>query len=1853
MRERAKVYLTKNFLLAAFFFPLLAGNVLLGCAQKEGKPTPKFKVLEFFPPNNFSLSQTDIVITASFSKLLDQKTINKDNIKVYKDGAEIDVEIRIVNGQKIEIRPRTSLTPGRYKVVISKNVRSITGEVLGQEFSWEFSVVEGEPPTGEIPPPLLPPLVKEIYPPHNGMVGRDTIVYVVFSKDVVGVDENTFILQDKNGRIISSSVIYIQEGKVAVLRPIGLLQPADTYIATLKAGVKSKDGKDEIKKDIVWMFRTFGQGEDTTPPEVIFISPEDGSTNVPTNTQIVIFFSEDINPETIPGNIKILEIETGKEVLFVYEYSRGVLTLKPEMLSPGRTYRVSVRGIEDRAGNMMVGEKISQFTTTKSPAGGGGGNAGNGGGGGGGNAGGGDGGGGVANDTTPPEIKEIYVDNMKINLPDTPDNVTVTPTIKVAFSEKVNPESVNSSSFFISDGVNKISSSISMNLELTAASLSPISPLDTGKTYWVFITSGIEDRAGNNLANPITFSFRTLSPPEIRINSPRDGEYVSGIISIETEFTGTPEKLELWINSLKRQTALPPLSSPFVFQEDTRLYEDGEKIIKVIAYYSGGSNVSYSVRATFDNTPPDIAIQAPSEGEVISGTYTIRAVINDSPDGVLRKVELYIDGVFHSSLISPTSPPNIYDFMIDTTALSDGNHTIEIKAEDMAGNRSSSGVRNVKVDNTPPTVSFSTPTTDDIVGMKVILEANASDTVGIQKVEFFVNSSQICDADTAVCEATTSPYRIIWDSTSISYDPSAVLEVRATDLAGHTTTYKISVTVDNSPPSVGINLPAAGSYLRGTATVEIAHSDETEVTSVVILIDNEELVQALSPSSPYSAVWNTTAYADGTHSIKAVAYDTVGNSRSEEITVVVDNTPPGGTIILPVDGTYTNDDTIGIEVNATDNILVDKVDFYLNGSLIGSDSTSPYQVVADISSLGETSHSITAVVYDRAGNFSETPSPVTFIVDRTPPDVEFVRPLSFNDSPPEGVVDGTETVEVRASDTQLVDTITIEVKGSISLGSCTINSSSGTCIKNWATSGDSTETLRAEARDKAGNVGVTEIVVLVDNFIPAVSVTSPTSGYLRCPTDVVLGGRGEDANSITAIVIRLIDLGSFSESANTIFTFSPPESPAEAFATLTNSECAPDGWKRVEVTAYDRGGKSASRFLDFFVDNTPPGLNIAFPTNTECVSDNPSGTTKVVFDACDDAFLRSLTLYVNSTPVQSVNPSSQISCSSPQTYNFSWRSRDFSDGSATVKVVAVDNAGNFTEQTVNIQIDNSPPTVTINTPADNSVISSPINVNVVLGDSGCAPPSYPFEKVEYEITVSGVSAWASSTDDCSTTGRIPCTDSNVGSGTSSFTWSATEYCGYFVIKARGYDYAGNSAEDTAILKIHPLGCPIDENWSPVPLVGAIRTTPIVRDIDGDGKKELILGTDSGRVYAVSKDTFITNSDAAGSVVRTIPMEVVVSGSPKLIYGTGDGDRRIRALNLTGALLTHFANFLTETAIFSHPATLYADGTTAAVIIGDLKGRAPIYKISSSGFSIMDCIPAGTPLTCGLNSTPIEDSNGDSQPDIVSSPLPVDTDLDGKYDLVVITATDGYITGVDISTKSKVWTIYTGSVIKTSPILADIGNDGNFEILVGTYGGGLYCVSETGGICSSAGWTTQYYTAGGQIYAPPAVVDVDSCLPTGDPSEEIVFGNSGGNLIILSSAGAEKVKVSLGSAVVSSPAIADINGDGCGEIFISTVDGKIHGFYLVNRGGTPYPEYLTGFPVSTGGFISRDTSPVICDLDGDGNIELATGNDSSTLRVFDLGPGSAAGPVKWIPGGRFCTPNAFGCQKRWDTSICGW
>ncbi len=80
-----------------------------------------------------------------------------------------------------------------------------------------------------------------------------------------------------------------------------------------------------------------------------------------------------------------------------------------------------------------------------------------------------------------------------------------------------------------------------------------------------------------------------------------------------------------------------------------------------------------------------------------------------------------------------------------------------------------------------------------------------------------------------------------------------------------------------------------------------------------------------------------------------------------------DTTPPTTSITSPTNGA-TVTGSITISANASDNVGVTNVEFYRGTTLIGSDSTSPYSVSWDTTTVTNGSYSLTSRAFDAAGN---------------------------------------------------------------------------------------------------------------------------------------------------------------------------------------------------------------------------------------------------------------------------------------------------------------------------------------------------------------------------------------------------------------------------------------------------------------------------------------------------------------------------------------------------------------------------------------------------------------------------------------------------------------------------------------------------------------------------------------------------------------------------------------------------------------------------------------------------------------------------------------------------------------------
>jgi Subtilase family/Bacterial Ig domain/Peptidase inhibitor I9 len=192
-------------------------------------------------------------------------------------------------------------------------------------------------------------------------------------------------------------------------------------------------------------------------------------------------------------------------------------------------------------------------------------------------------------------------------------------------------------------------------------------------------------------------------------------------------------------------------------------------------------------------------------------------------------------------------------------------------------------------------------------------------------------------------------------------------------------------------PSVTVTAPAAGAVVSGTSVAVSANaSDDVGVSQVEFRIDGA--VIGTDTSAPYGAAWDTTSVSDSPHAVEAVATDTIGQSRSAHVDVVVDNAPPAVAISSPLDG-ETVSGTYAVTANAADPSGITRVDFAIDGNPLAVDASAPFDVSWDTTTVNDGQHTVSATAVDATG--AQATAMVTVTVDQSVPSHAYAGFLGF------------------------------------------------------------------------------------------------------------------------------------------------------------------------------------------------------------------------------------------------------------------------------------------------------------------------------------------------------------------------------------------------------------------------------------------------------------------------------------------------------------------------------------------------------------------------------------------------------------------------------------------------------------------------------------------------------------------------------------------------------------------------------------------------------------------------------------------------------------------------------------------
>jgi hypothetical protein len=416
--------------------------------------------------------------------------------------------------------------------------------------------------------------------------------------------------------------------------------------------------------------------------------------------------------------------------------------------------------------------------------------------------------------------------------------------------------------------------------------------------------------------------------------------------------------------------------------------------------------------------------------------------------------------------------------------------------------------------------------------------------------------------------------------------------------------------------------------------------------------------------------------------------------------------------------------------------------------------------------------------------------------------------------------------------------------------------------------------------------------------------------------------------------------------------------------------------------------------------------------------------------------------------------------------------------------------------------------------------------------------------------------------------------------------------------------------------------------------GPFMASPVTADLDGDGLQEVITPGGNGQLYAyrynaANGQMFVDHIYRTGqnAPLQATPVVVNLPSGPAIFDGAANGF--VFGWNArTGNFLPGWP-LLLPAGNTGDPLNIY--GSLAA---GDLeRNGVPDIIVPSLNHEVSAYRPDGT-LFWRLNNDDTEftgaaigDLNNDGNLEVIVGGDSSPSQFGWQGGKVQALSADGH----------REWMKQTDQVIWSSPALADLNNNGKLDVIVGTgyfyprnpdgspggppfVGNTVYALDSQGNDLPGWPYSTAPSNIDARTYSSPAIADL-----TGNGSLDVIIADGHGQVHAIQPNG-QPLWVSQAFAVQNlwtSPIVADVMGNGTPDVVIAG-GGQI----VALDGSTGTQVWMTqdGFP--------HYSAAVVGHFKGDGSYQMAVvGNglsgsqvlSPSFLSVFDLGNTSLTPP----------------------------
>jgi len=516
-----------------------------------------------------------------------------------------------------------------------------------------------------------------------------------------------------------------------------------------------------------------------------------------------------------------------------------------------------------------------------------------------------------------------------------------------------------------------------------------------------------------------------------------------------------------------------------------------------------------------DTQAPHVATTTPAVNNtnITNGQAHLNISIN-STDATLNvsAVRLNITNAstsfVHSALRVDSDSGSVYwNLTLNLTTLTEGNHTVQILANDTFTNNLNNSVSfTFLIDTSAPSVTLNTPVAGaNLSTGTFVLNATVTDAYTILTSVVFNVSNGSGYANYTASDGGQNFWNYTVDLTTYS-EGSHTIIVTANDSVGNrnTTSTLATFLVDVSTPIIAMG-SLNNSYYRSTQPNFTLSFNDTfsAVANCTVIIDATS-----SYNSNYTAIntstatFNTSVLAQGNHTGNFTCTDRSGNTARTMQSFLVDTQTPVVAVLAPFNTTpeATNNSNltrsrIHLNISVTANDSTQNVSAVLfnvtDGSTVTSynatqNGTIQWVLALNTTGMAEGNHTVLVIANDTFTNNVNKTQSFVFQIHRSSPNLTINAPLPSSGHKATFRINITAIGALRVNYTlENLSNNNITNNGNLTNQ---LDSDWNVTLLNFSSVPDGNYTLRIGAVDEFGNYNNTQtIVVLIDKTAPVIS----------------------------------------------------------------------------------------------------------------------------------------------------------------------------------------------------------------------------------------------------------------------------------------------------------------------------------------------------------------------------------------------------------------------------------------------------------------------------------------------------------------------------------------------------------------------------------------------------------------------------------------------------------------------------------------------------------------------------------------------------------------------------------------------